>query len=107
MNVLEFTYCNTKEVGFISPFTKRSVNVSCVQTETALSGRHCILRQVQDVSSHYPGPYEKQPSWSESQSSRQLCRREGLGFQGYEPHIQDTFHSIFKQELKAAKEHGQ
>lgn len=34
--------------NFFTP-RERSVNVFCVQIETALSGRHCILKQGHDV----------------------------------------------------------
>lgn len=52
---LEVSYCkhNTICQNLISH--KRSVNVLCVQTKTALSGRHCILKQSWSFSSHYPG----------------------------------------------------
>lgn len=46
---LDVNYCKHNIVyHFILPL-KRDVNVFCVQTETALSGRHCILKQGQDV----------------------------------------------------------
>lgn len=51
---VEVDYCKHNTVFFFflnttSPPKERSVNVFCVQTETALSGRHCILKQGHDV----------------------------------------------------------
>lgn len=46
---LEVNYCKHKTICYHFIPQERSVNVFCVQIETALSGRHCILKQGHDV----------------------------------------------------------
>lgn len=46
---LEVDYCKHSTVCYHVTPQDRSVHVFCVQIETALSGRHCILKQGHDV----------------------------------------------------------